>query len=115
MKNRYILFLALIILASIPAIRALAIPEHYTSHDGVTHTARIANYYLALKEGQIPPKLAPNLFGNLGFPIFIFIYPLPYLLGSFFHTLGFSFTDSFEMVIGLSLIFSSINIFFFFP
>ena len=63
MKKKTVTFVFLIVLLSVPALRALSIPEFYTSHDGSTHTARIANYYLALKEGQIPPRLAPNLFG----------------------------------------------------
>lgn len=113
MSKRTIVFLLIVILASVPALRALAIPGFYTSHDGVTHTARIANFSLALKEGQILPRLAPNLFGGLGFPIFVFIYPLPYLVGSTIHEIGFSFTDSFEIVIGASFLLSAISMFFF--
>ncbi|OGY20093.1 MAG: hypothetical protein A2900_03250 [Candidatus Chisholmbacteria bacterium RIFCSPLOWO2_01_FULL_50_28] len=113
MKKRMLVFIVLLFVASYPALRALMIPEFYTSHDGETHTARIANYYLALKEGQIPPRLAPTLFGNLGFPIFLFIYPLPYLLGAMFHSLGFSFTDAFEIVIGSSFLLSAITMFLF--
>jgi uncharacterized membrane protein len=113
MKRKTLFFIILILIAMIPAVKALFIPEFYTSHDGETHTARLANYYLALKEGQFPPRLAPNLFGNLGFPIFIFIYPLPYFLGSIFYSVGFTFTQAFEIVIGLSLILSAITMFLF--
>lgn len=113
MNYRTLAVLLLLVLLSFPALRALFIPDFYTSHDGLTHTARIANFYLALREGQIPPRLAPNLFGSLGFPIFIFIYPLPYLLGSAFHALGASFTDSFELVIGLGFVLSAITMFIF--
>ncbi|MCH7952013.1 hypothetical protein IH980_04735 [Patescibacteria group bacterium] len=113
MKKKTVTFVFLIVLLSVPALRALSIPEFYTSHDGSTHTARIANYYLALKEGQIPPRLAPNLFGGLGYPIFIFIYPLPYLLGAAFHGIGFSFTQAFELVIGASFVLSAITMFLF--
>lgn len=96
------------------AIKAFAIPNFYTSHDGETHTARLANYYLALKEGQLPPQLAPTLLGGLGFPIFVFIYPLPYLVGSAFHTLGFGYTDSAELVMASGYLLSGLFIYLFF-
>lgn len=70
----------------------------YTSHDGETHIARIANYYLALKDGQIPPRWAGNLNFGAGSPIFVYIYPLPYFLGVILHFLGFSFVDSFKLI-----------------
>lgn len=111
--KRNTVFLLLLALAAIPALKALFIPGFYTSHDGVTHTARIANFFLALMEGQIPPRIAPNLLGGLGFPIFIFIYPLPYLLASWFHFLGASFTASFEIVMGLSFLLSAAAMYFF--
>ena len=31
------------------------------THDGENHVARFAQYYLALKQGQFPPRLAPTL------------------------------------------------------
>ena len=113
MKKQTLGVILLIILAMLPALRALAIPGFFTSHDGGTHTARIANFSMALAEGQIPPRLAPKLFGGFGFPIFIFIYPLPYLLGSLIHAAGTPFTDSFEIVIGTSFLLSAITMFFF--
>ena len=96
------------------SVKALAIPHLYTSHDGETHTARLANYYLALKEGQMPPQLAPTLFGGYGFPIFVFIYPLPYLVGSFFHWLGFTYTDATELTIASGQVVSAVAIYLFF-
>lgn len=99
--------LALIIL-SIGALKALAIPGFYTSHDGETHTARMAQYYQALIDGQYPPRFAPSLYNGLGSPILTYIYPLPYLAGSVVHSLGFSFTDSFEIIMAAGFIFSGI-------
>lgn len=113
MKKSTIIVLLVVLISSIFALRALAIPNFYTSHDGLTHTARIANFYLALKEGQLPPRLAPKLFGSLGFPMFIFIYPLPYFLSALIYQIGYSFTASFEIVIGLSFILSAISMYIF--
>ena len=93
----FLAILSLLIL-SIPALKSLAIPNFYTSHDGETHAARIAAYYQALSDGQFPPRFAGNFYNGLGSPIFVYIYPLPYFLGSAIASLGFSFIDSFEIL-----------------
>ena len=85
----------------------------YTSHDGYTHTARIAQYYQALKDGQLPPRWAGTLNNGFGSPIFVFSYHLPYILGSFLHAIGFSYVVSFKLLIGGSLLISGIFMFLF--
>lgn len=112
-KNEWLNIFLIAILAAV-SVKALAIPEFYTSHDGETHTARLANFALALQEGQIPPQLAPTLFGGFGFPIFIFIYPLPYFVGSLFYWLGLSYTDSAELTMAAGQILSAVAIYLFF-
>lgn len=103
-------FLAIITLTvlSLPALANLAKPGFYTSHDGETHTARMAQYWQAAVDGQLPPRFAGTLYNGLGSPIFTYIYPLPYFAGSLVHSLGFSFTDSFEIIMALGFIFSGI-------
>jgi hypothetical protein len=56
------------------------------THDGENHLARFANYVLAIREGQLPPRFAPNLFEHFGYPVFDFNYPLANIL-----SLPFSF------------------------
>lgn len=106
--NPNFLAIAALIILAIPALKSLAIPEFYTSHDGETHTARISQYYHALADGQLPPRFAGSFYNGLGSPIFVYIYPLPYFLGSAIHSFGFSFTDSFEILMALGFIFSGI-------
>ena len=106
--NPNILAIFALLVFSIFALKDLARPGFYTSHDGETHVARIAQYYQALSDGQIPPRWAKTLNGGFGSPIFVYIYPLPYLFGSVIHFFGFSFTDSFEILIALTFIFSAI-------
>lgn len=103
----FLSILALIILSTF-ALKSLTQPGFYTSHDGETHTARIAQYYIALKDGQFPPRWAKNLNDTLGSPIFVYIYPLPYLSGSVLHFLGVSFGDSFKMLMVGTFVFSGI-------
>ena len=90
------------------ALKDLAKPGFYTSHDGETHTARIAQYYQALYDGQLPPRWAKTLNGGLGSPIFVYIYPAPYFLGSLAHILGLSFVSSFKVLMAASFIASGI-------
>lgn len=104
-KPTIAIFFALLIL-SVPALFSLTKPGFYTNHDGETHTARIAQYYLALKDGQFPPRFAESFYNGLGSPIFVYIYPLPYLTGAIIHVLGPSFSGSFKILMALSFIFS---------
>ncbi len=106
--NPNFLAISFLILFSVIALKDLAKPGFYTNHDGETHVARIAQYYQAIADGQIPPRWAKTLNGGLGSPIFVYIYPLPYLFGSLFHFLGLSFTASFEVLMALSFIFSGV-------
>lgn len=101
------LAIAALIIISIPALLSLSTSGFYTSHDGETHTARIAQYFLALKDGQIPPRFAPSLYNGLGSPIFVYIYPLPYALGSLVHSFGASYVNSFKILMALGFIFST--------
>ncbi len=50
------------------------------THDAQNHLFRIANYRIALKEGQIPPRFAPNLLNGYGYPVFNYNYPLTNIL-----------------------------------
>lgn len=50
------------------------------THDGENHLARFANYKIALKEGQFPPRIGPNLYNRYGYPVFNFNYPLANIL-----------------------------------
>lgn len=51
-----------------------------STHDSENHLARFANFKTALKEGQMPPRFAPNLFHRYGYPVFNYNYPLPNIL-----------------------------------
>ncbi len=91
---------ALILILCFFALKSLFSVPFYTSHDGFTHTARIAAYYNAVKDGQFPAKWAKNLNGNLGSPIFIYSYPLVYMIGSGLHFFGINYQDAFKLILG---------------
>lgn len=50
------------------------------THDGENHLARFVSYKLALRQGQFPPRFAPNLLNNYGYPVFSYQYPLANIL-----------------------------------
>ncbi len=109
LTNPHFLSIFALLFLSFFALKSLATPGFYTSHDGETHTARIAQYFIALKDWQIPPRHAYSFYNGLGSPIFVYIYPLPYLLGSAVHSLGFSFANSFKIIMTLGFIASALS------
>ncbi len=102
----------LILLFALIGLRSLIESPFYTSHDGFTHTARIAAYTKILKDNQIPPRWAADLNSKLGSPIFVYSYPLPYLLGSGIHFLGVPYEDCFRIIMGLSFTLGSFGMYF---
>lgn len=67
-------------------------------HDTINHLARFANYKLALKEGQIPPRFAPNLMNRYGYPVFNYNNPLPNILSAPLTAAGLHYETSFKLI-----------------
>lgn len=78
MKNRAALIIC--ILAGLVLVKPLFTQGFPETHDGQNHLARIANYYLAARQGQLPPRWAPNLDAGFGYPTLNFNYPLANLI-----------------------------------
>lgn len=108
MKKQYFL---IIILVSLFASQKLFNPQFYTSHDGGGHIIRLGEFDEALREGQFPVRLAKRINYGLGYPFFNFNYPLIYYLGEGIHLLGFSFVDSFKVLLILSVILGGLGIY----
>ena len=68
------------------------------THDGENHLARFANYKLALKEGQFPPRLAPNLLNHFTYPVLNFNYPLANILSLPLSFLKLNYELSFKLI-----------------
>lgn len=68
------------------------------THDGENHLARFANYKIALKEGQFPPRFAPNLMNHYGYPVFNYNYPLANILSLPFSIIGISYELTFKIL-----------------
>lgn len=57
----------------------LSVPFPYT-HDGENHLARFMNTATAIRQGQIPPRFAPDILSGYGYPVLHYNYPLANLL-----------------------------------
>ncbi len=105
--DKYILLLLLI--SIIPAW-SLSAPGFYGASDEV-HIAWLYEMDRAL-QSQFPPRLAPDLSYGFGYPLFNFIFPLPYYIGEVFHKIGFSFVDSLKLIFFISIPFSALSMYF---
>lgn len=91
-----------IFLLSVPAVRSLFAHGLYGFSDD-SHVGWLYEMDRAVKLLQIPPRFVPDLSFGFGYPLFNFVYPLPFYLGEVFHLLGFSFVDATKLVFGLSI------------
>lgn len=106
--KKIILILFLLLLTFIQARIYLNSNFPYT-HDGQNHLARFANYKIALREGQIPPRFAPNLLHHYGYPVFNYNYPLANLLSVPFSVLKIHPEVTFKILATLSTLFGMLG------
>jgi hypothetical protein len=67
------------------------------THDGENHLARFANYKVAVREGQFPPRFAPNLFNHFGYPALNYNYPLANILSVPFSFIKINYEVTFKI------------------
>lgn len=79
-------------------------------HD-LTQAGRINQFALSLREGQIPPRLAPEFSFNQGFPLFNFYAPFAYWVTTSIHLLGVSVMGSLKLSFFLAFILSFFTMF----
>lgn len=111
--RKELLVLILLLVVTIPAAKSLFTPGGFTSHDLTHHVIRQISMDKLLSEGQFPPRWSGDLASGYGYPVFLFNYPLPGLIGQIFHKLGFNFVDSVKAVLFLSLIASTLGMYLF--
>lgn len=99
-KVKYLLCISIILAVFIVSGKYFFSSKLFDTHDLEYHAARVANYYLALRDYQVPPRWSGNLNYSFGLPTFIFAYPVPY----FFSALLFSLTKSIQLSINIYLL-----------
>ncbi len=101
----------LLLLLLLPAVLPLFKPYVSGTADGLGHRFRLVSFYNSLKEGNIRPRWAGDAAAGFGAPTFLFNYPLPYYIASFFHFLGFSINISGQLLSATSLFLSGLFMF----
>ncbi|MGB9883167.1 MAG: hypothetical protein ACPLRN_01475 [Microgenomates group bacterium] len=85
----------------------------FTFHDE-TQPARIQQFTKELKNFHIPPRVAPDMNYQLGFPIFNFYAPTAYWITSIVNLMGFNIINSLKISFLLGLIIGFYSSFLFF-
>lgn len=101
-------YLLIVLVSLLPVAQFLFAQDLPHTHDGGVHLPRIAAYYKALSDGQIPVRWAGDLNYGYGLPLFNFIYQTPYVLSSLFVAFGATLVDAFTATLVLSYILSGI-------
>jgi len=102
------LFVLLIILISIINLRYFFQPGLFRAHDIENHLARIANYYIAVKDVHIPPRWAKNLNHKFGYPVFNYNYPLANMLAYPLIVINFCVENSLKIILFFAYFFSGL-------
>ncbi len=83
------------------------------THDGNNHLIRFANYKIAIRELQFPPRFAPNLVNGYGYPVFNYNYPLANILSLPFSILNWHYESTFKVVMTLAVFLSFVGAYLF--
>ena len=95
--KKHIVPLFFLVVLGLFAMKTLKGPDFYDGHDAQAHIVRLHQYDQAFKDGQILPHWAGGLLGKRGYPVFLFTYPLPYLIAEGFHQFGLNFSQSLKI------------------
>ena len=109
-KIRKQLLLLLLLLVLLPSVFALFHQGFYGASDDM-HVAWLYEMDRTISMGQIPPRFVPDLSYRFGYPLFSFVFPLPFYLGEVFYGLRFSYVDSLKIVFGISLVASGLGMY----
>lgn len=106
--KKQIIFLSLIILLSVPALLALFHPGFFQTDDGEWMIIRFSSFHEELSNGQFPVRLLGRLNFGYGYPVANFLYPGFLYLAEPLHIAGFTFVDSIKILLGVSIVSSSV-------
>ena len=109
MKNVLIILFSLLI--SIPVILPFFHTGYFPTHDGEWAVVRLGDMFRTLRDLQIPARYSGELNFGYGYPLFNFVYPLPYYLGVFIHLLGVGFVDTVKIIFAGSVFLSAFFMF----
>ncbi len=100
----HLLALLIITLVGLFAVKELFVPGLFTAHDIWHQVARFYHYTEALKDGQLLPSWISTLADGYGYPLFIFSYHLPWILGAPLVLLGMDLFVALKVVFGVGFL-----------
>lgn len=106
--NKNLFYLILLIILILPALFLLVKNPMYYSQDSQYHIERIREFDSSIHSGQFPPRLAPNILSQIGYPLFVVNYQLPYYLAEIPMYITDNAQFSFKFVLAVTYILSSI-------
>ncbi len=106
--NRY--WWVILLVLTLPACWALSVPGYYGASDDL-HIGWLDQMVRIVSAGQFPPRFVPDLSYGFGYPLFNFVFPLPFYIGAVIYFLGLSLVDSVKIVFGLSFVLSAFAMF----
>ncbi len=98
--NRYI-WVGIIALF-IPVSWALFVPGFYGASDDI-HIAWLYEFHKTVLMGKFPPRFVPDLSFGFGYPLFNFVFPLPFYIAEIIHLLSLSLVDSIKALFFISI------------
>ncbi len=98
--GKYWWLIALFLL--VPASWALFVPGFYGASDDI-HIAWLYELHKVILMGKIPPRFVPDLSFAFGYPLFNFVFPMPFYVAEVFHLLGLGLVDSIKGLFFISI------------
>lgn len=86
---------------------------YFETHDGEWAIVRLAEMSREIRDFQIPPRWSDFLNHGFGYPLFLYIYPLPYYFGVLLKLTGLSLTDSIKAEFILGTLISGLGMYFY--
>ncbi|MBI2617151.1 hypothetical protein HYW55_03405 [Candidatus Gottesmanbacteria bacterium] len=108
MRYRSTLYLCILILSGLYALKALFHPGFFTSLDGWHNIARLYHYGQAVGDGQIPPRWISQLASGYGYPLFLFSFHAPWIIALPFLFMGISVITSVKIVLLVGFVLSGV-------
>lgn len=101
---------AIVLMAVFILVRNNLLPgdSMFTFHDE-TQASRVQEFAFNLRNGIIPPRMAPHYSFNMSYPVFNFYAPFSYWVTSFIHFFGFDIADSLKISFLLALVVGCIS------
>ncbi|MFW5703238.1 MAG: hypothetical protein ACOCXQ_00180 [Patescibacteria group bacterium] len=98
-----LLLLALCLIILFPGRQLLPTDSSFFEYHDATQAARIHDFVLNLQNGQVPPRIAPTFYYQMGFPVYNYYAPFAYWVTSGFVLLGLSIISALKLSFLLTL------------